>query len=82
MKKRIRIEEINGVIYIDGLDIMKKLSELSKENNRLYLENKEKSSMIDTAINYIDQVIGYAPEARALDKELNTLTGILIGKKQ
>ena len=37
--KRIRVEEIDGVIYIDGIDIVKKLSELSKENDRLYLEN-------------------------------------------
>ena len=80
--KRIRVEEIDGVIYIDGIDIIKKLSELSKENDRLYLENKEKNSMIDTAISYIDQVIGYEPEARALDKELNTLTGILMGKEK
>lgn len=80
--KRIRVEEIDGVLYIDGIDIMKKLSELSKENDRLYLENKEKDNMIDMAINYIDQVIGYEPEARALDKELNTLTGILMGKEK
>ena len=80
--KRIRVEEIDGVIYIDGIDIIKKLSELSKENDRLYLENKEKNSMIDTAINYIDQVIGYESEARSLDKELNTLTGILMGKEK
>ena len=37
--KRIRVEEIDGVIYIDGIDIIKKLSELSKENDRLYLKN-------------------------------------------
>ena len=80
--QRIRVEEIDGVIYIDGIDIIKKLSELSKENDRLYLENKEKNSMIDMAINYIDQVIGYEPEARTLDKELNTLTGILMGKEK
>lgn len=79
--KRIRVEEIDGIIYIDGIDIIKKLSELSKENDRLYLEIKEKNSMIDTAINYIDQVIGYKPEARTLDKELNTLIGILIGNE-
>lgn len=80
--KRIRVEEINGIIYIDGIDIIKKVSELSKENDRLYLESKEKSNMIDMAINYIDQVIGYEPEARTLDKELNTLTGILMGKEE
>ena len=80
--KRIRVEEIDGVLYIDGIDIMKKLSELSKENDRLYLENKEKDNMIDMAINYIDQVIGYEPEARTLDKELNKLTGILMGKEK
>ena len=80
--KRIRVEEIDGIIYIDGVDILKLVSDFSKENDRLYLENKEKNSMIDTAINYIDQVIGYEPEARALDKELNTLTGILMGKEK
>ena len=37
--KRIRVEEIDGVIYIDGIDIIKKMSELSKENDRLKLEN-------------------------------------------
>lgn len=37
--KRIRVEEIDGIIYIDGVDIIKKLSELSKENDRLFLEN-------------------------------------------
>ena len=37
--KRIKVEEIDGVIYIDGVDIIKKMSELSKENDRLYLEN-------------------------------------------
>ena len=37
--KRIKVEEIDGIIYIDGVDIIKKMSELSKENDRLYLEN-------------------------------------------
>lgn len=45
--KRIRVEEIDGVIYIDGIDIIKKLSELSKENDRLYLENKRQKEDID-----------------------------------
>lgn len=45
--KRIRVEEINGIIYIDGIDIIKKVSELSKENDRLYLENKRQKEDID-----------------------------------
>jgi hypothetical protein len=45
--KRIRVEEINGIIYIDGIDIIKKVSELSKENDRLYLENKRQKEVID-----------------------------------
>lgn len=51
--KRIRVEEINGIIYIDGIDIIKKVSELSKENDRLYLENKRQKEVIDKAIEYI-----------------------------
>lgn len=34
-------------------------------------------SVRNRAINYIDQVIGYKPCAREIDKELNTLVGIL-----
>lgn len=52
--KRIRVEEINGIIYIDGIDIIKKVSELSKENDRLYLENKRQKEVIDKAIEYIN----------------------------
>lgn len=37
--KRFRIEEINGIIYIDGVDILKLVSDFSKENDRLKLEN-------------------------------------------
>ena len=51
--KRIRVEEIDGVIYIDGIDIIKKVSELSKENDRLYLENKKQKEVIDKAIKLI-----------------------------
>ncbi len=51
--KRIRVEEINGIIYIDGIDIIKKVSELSKENDRLYLENKRQKEVIDKAIEII-----------------------------
>lgn len=54
--KRIRVEEINGIIYIDGIDIIKKVSELSKENDRLYLENKKQKKVIDKAIKYIDDL--------------------------
>lgn len=36
--KRIRVEEINGIIYIDGVDILKLVSDFSKENDRLKLE--------------------------------------------
>ena len=51
--KRIRVEEIDGVIYIDGVDIIKKLSELSKENDRLFLENKKQEDKIEKALEYI-----------------------------
>ena len=55
--KRIRVEEINGIIYIDGIDIIKKVSELSKENDRLYLENKKQKEVIDNAIEYVENRI-------------------------
>lgn len=55
--KRIRVEEINGIIYIDGIDIIKKVSELSKENDRLYLENKKQKKVIDKAIEYVENRI-------------------------
>lgn len=45
--KRIRVEEIDGILYIDKVDIMKKLSELSKENDRLFLENKKQKEVIE-----------------------------------
>ena len=41
---RIRVEEINVIIYIDRVDIIKKLSDLSKENDRLYLENDNRNN--------------------------------------
>ena len=37
--KKIRVEEIDGIIYIDGVDILKLVSDFSKENDRLKLEN-------------------------------------------
>ena len=52
--KRIRVEEIDGVIYIDGVDIIKKLSELSKENDRLFLNNKKQEEKQKKAIEYIN----------------------------
>ena len=58
--KRIRVEEIDGVIYIDGIDIIKKLSELSKENDRLYLENdnlKKILSWIRSGNSVIDLIL-------------------------
>ena len=55
--KRIRVEEIDGVIYIDGVDIIKKVSELSKENDRLYLENKKQKEVIDRIDKYIKENI-------------------------
>lgn len=61
--KRIRVEEINGIIYIDGIDIIKKVSELSKENDRLYLENKRQKEVIDKIqkiINTEIKLMGYA----------------------
>lgn len=40
---------------------------------------KQFQKIRETAINYIDQVIGYKPCAREIDEELNTLIGILRG---
>lgn len=57
--KRIKVEEIDGVIYIDGIDIIKKVSELSKENDRLYLENKKQKEVIDKAIETLEKGITF-----------------------
>ncbi|MBP3920819.1 MAG: hypothetical protein J6D28_04565 [Bacilli bacterium] len=57
--KRIRVEEINGIIYIDGIDIIKKVSELSKENDRLYLKNKRQKEVIDKAIETLEKGITF-----------------------
>ena len=52
--KRIRVEEINGIIYIDGVDILKLVSDFSKENDRLFLENKKQEDKIKKAIDYME----------------------------
>ena len=47
---------------------------------QLQQENKLLKDIREIAINYIDQVIMYKPCAREIDKELDTLIGILRGK--
>ena len=53
--------------------------QLKAENYRLEHNEKVLLQREETAINYIDQVIGYKPCAREIDEELNTLIGILRG---
>lgn len=55
--KRIKVEEINGIIYIDGMDIMKTIGEISKEADRLKAKNQKQKKVIDKAIEYIEKFI-------------------------
>jgi len=48
--KRIRIEEIDGTIYIDGMDVIKTIGEISKEADRLKAELNKQKEVIDKAI--------------------------------
>lgn len=79
--KKLDIYEKQLEINRQMLDINKKHFELSKRmcNERILLDILNRR--IHIAINYIDQVIGYKPSAREIDKELDTLVGILRGAK-
>lgn len=60
---------------------LKKALETTHEDRRtMQIISLEKDKKIEQAINYIDQVIMYKPCAREIDKELNTLIGILRGE--
>lgn len=45
--KRIRVEEIDGVIFIDGVDIIKTIGKISKEADRLKIENQKQKEVIE-----------------------------------
>ena len=85
--KRIKVEEIDGIIYIDGIDIIKKVSELSKENDRLYLENKRQKEVIDKATNelFILKDMIYKPETREenfeIQRKISSIITRLNGKE-
>ena len=51
MKKRV--EEFNGIIYVDGLDIYKALNDLSNDNDRLFKENQKLKSMLLQVLNIV-----------------------------
>lgn len=73
MLKQIIINTIKGEEHLG--DNLKRLCVDYIEQQ----ENKQLKDIRETAINYIDQVIGYKPCAREIDEELNTLIGILRG---
>lgn len=72
MSEEIRKLFPKDMKYIDTLPIANYIEELQQENKQL-------KDIRETAINYIDQVIMYKPCAREIDKELDTLIGILRG---
>lgn len=57
----------------------KQNKELKEANVEFVSKNNKLQHHIYSAIDYIDQVIGYKPVAREIDEELNTLIGILKG---
>ena len=57
----------------------KEIRQLKAENHRLEYNEKILLKREETAINYINQVIGYKSCASEIDEELNTLIGILRG---
>lgn len=52
----MKIEEIDGILYIDGIDIIKKVSDLSKEADRLKAENQKQKEVIDKAIKHVSSL--------------------------
>lgn len=59
--------------------LLQENKQLKAENYRLEHNEKVLLQREERAINYIDQVIMYKPCAREIDKELDTLIGILRG---
>lgn len=57
--------------------LMQSYCDLHEKYYKKQQKNKQLKSNIETAINYIDQVIMYKEPAKELDEELNTLIGIL-----
>lgn len=54
--KRIRVEEIDGVIFIDGVDIIKTIGEISKEADRLKIENQKQKEIISKTIKHVSSL--------------------------
>lgn len=54
--KRFRVEEIDGVIYIDGVDIIKIIGEISKETDRLKIENQKQKEIISKTIKHVSSL--------------------------
>lgn len=54
--KRIRVEEIDGTVYIDGMDVIKTIGEISKEADRLKAENQKQKEVIDEAIKHVSSL--------------------------
>lgn len=84
---KITITYKNGdTVWVNDINLIEEYAKLQRENQQLKadnyrLEHNEKVLLKreESAINYVDQVIGYKPCAREIDEELNTLIGILKG---
>lgn len=76
--KRFRVEEIDGVLYIDGIDIMKTIGEISKEADRLKAENQKQKEVNEKAIKYVNNHINQETFDGYMDSyELKKLLHIL-----
>lgn len=53
----MRVEEKNGRIFIDGIDVLKHIGTIEKENNKSLAKIKKLQKAIATAIEYINKHI-------------------------
>ena len=73
----MKIEEIDGILYIDGIDIIKKVSDLSKEADRLKAENQKQKEVIDKAIKIFNECRLLMPHEFDLEEQVNNALDIL-----
>ena len=81
------VSKLCSEYYIEGLEQSRFDKNMLEEENKGFKKanvefvskNNKLQHRIYSAIDYIDQVIGYKPAAREIDEELNILIGILRG---
>lgn len=81
MSEKEKVFDTNDIISCFKMSVdVNGIKRIEEYINKLEQENKILKDIREIAINYIDQVIMYKPCAREIDKELDTLIGILRGK--